>query len=53
MHDPLRLIGLKEELRVRGALQDDQIFGFGRFFVLRPDGWQPGPALVGVEVLDL
>jgi hypothetical protein len=39
-HDALPLIGLKEKLRVRGAIEDDQFLGLGRSLVLCPDAWQ-------------
>lgn len=42
-HHALRLIGVEQELRVRGAFEDDPFLGAGGLLVGRPNPGQPGP----------
>lgn len=49
LHDPLSLIGLKEELRMRGAIKNNHLFGFTCLCILRPNLRQPRS--VGIRVV--
>src|ERR1051326_4199579 len=52
VHDALSLIRLEQELCVRGALDDDQLFWIGRLLVLRANLRKSWARVVGVAPCD-
>ena len=48
MHDSLSLVCLEEELCMRGAIQDNQLFRLGSLLILCANSREPEPISVGV-----